>query len=573
MKNRISDSHFTTQLLIAASLVLVFLYGLRWLLGFVLPKTQPQYSVLLPLAANQLAPEPIERALYLISIVVIPLLLLSIVILFSSRGRIRGLWDRSLSEFLRSNLIGLMLILPLPSSLAIRAIVGQAGLTVQGSANHAYLAFGCALFVILILTWIPRKTWKLPHKVRRLLIVSVLAWAVMTLMLDLLSFRIFSFRHISATPVWSDHLDALISSVAQVQAGHTLLVDAPSQYGLFAELLSLILTIMPEGLLGVTVLFGILQVISILCIMSFMRMRIHSPLVLAAGYGALAMVTFGLHSLCGLRFSEPDPVFQYWPVRFVGPALSVPLIAWVVSRFCWQRLLVLGLWCGACLFWNLDSGAAILYAATMMFILLTGLRLFGVELRGWKAKSLILAAIGVPLLSAIVYLLGLACLSVKAGEPLNLSWIISYQRTFYGLGFGMLPMAGWPDAWFVVLAGYGIAIQLSLVRLRLSSNPSRESTYLFLSLLGVGLFSYFQGRSHFFNLVAVSWPLIVVVAVFTDRHLLGVRNGLIPATSLALPFAGLTSLLLPSLGLIACYPSLLEKALDPPIHRLSLIHI
>ena len=567
MRLVLTGAQLTRQLLVAGGLACIILSAIYWIISHAFPAGSPNSALLIPVAARQLSPEPIERSLYLISLIALPMLLM-IIVRLSPIPRIgEGRWGNSGWEVIRSSLISLFLILPLPLSLGIRAIMGEAGFRDATTYSHFLLACTGAICSTIVILWAKRRRLQLPRGIRRLVNIVVVGWGCLTVCLGLLSFRIFSFSHLSGSAVWSDHLDAVISSVSQVRAGHTLLVDAPSQYGLFPELLSPILNVMPAGVMGLTLSFGILQVISMLCVMAFMRRRIRNPLVLAAGYGALTMVTFGLHSLCGLRFSEPDPVFQYWPVRFVAPALSLPLVGWVTKKLSWQRVVVLGCWCGLCLFWNLDSGAAVMYAATMLFALLTGLRLSGIAIGSWSAISLSLATISVPILSAFSYSCGLIWLAIRSGGPMVFKWIIGYQSTFYGLGFGMLPLPAWPDAWVVVITGYTIAILISLQRLRDGRRPGREAIYLYVPLLGLGLFSYFQGRSHFFNLVAVSWPMIVIAAILIDRHLLGISKGLIPTSSCTLSLVGLMTLFLPTLGLILCYPTLLRKGMRPSIHQ------
>jgi len=40
-----------------------------------------------------------------------------------------------------------------------------------------------------------------------------------------------------------------------------------------------------------------------------------------------------------------------------------------------------------------------------------------------------------------------------------------------------------------------------------------------ISVVGIGVFIYYQGRSHNYNLIAISWPAYLLLALFTDRIL------------------------------------------------------
>ena len=67
---------------------------------------------------------------------------------------------------------------------------------------------------------------------------------------------------------------------------------------------------------------------------------------------------------------------------------------------------------------------------------------------------------------------------------------------------------------------------------------------LFLAILGVGLFAYYQGRSHPFNLNAVIWPAIIMLFLVTDRIVRYYNAGLINAWRLILILPALLAIVL-----------------------------
>lgn len=44
----------------------------------------------------------------------------------------------------------------------------------------------------------------------------------------------------------------------------------------------------------------------------------------------------------------------------------------------------------------------------------------------------------------------------------------------------------------------------------------RSAMFFFLSILGIGLFSYYQGRSHDLNLPTVAYPAVIIFAIYLD---------------------------------------------------------
>ncbi len=525
-------------------------------------------AILLPSARAFLAPEPVERLMFLLNLVLVPPLLVLGVGALSVGGTHRRWWPDDRLEAGLSAAAAMLLLLPLPTASAVRAVIGEAGLKLPDAFLHSTIALGLAALVLLSSLQARKQAGRRSLRATHRLRTAALTFSLFCMTLGLVSYRLVRFGRLTGSGVWSDHLDAVVSATSQVLAGRTLLVDVPSQYGLFPELLAPLLRLLPSGLAGLSLAFAALQLVSLVALLLVLRSRVRNALVLFAAALALAMVTFGVHGLCGFRFGEADPYFQYWPVRFVGPALSVPIVLRVLGRLSWPRLLGLGGWIALCLFWNLDSGVAVLYAVAMTLLLLAATGLFsGRRIGGWPWRPLLAASVLVPG-SALLLLAGLGgLLSLKAGAPLDIGWLTGFQATFYGLGFMMLPLPPWPEAWHNLIAAYVIALVIASRQLTCGHAVGRVLPLLYLPLLGMGLFTYYQGRSHFFNLVAVCWPMIMVIAILVDRHLLGMRRGLLPAATSGLPLAGLTALLLPALALLQCFPRLVELAADPLINQ------
>lgn len=532
-----------------------------WVMAQWLPAPADSSALLVPTARALLAPEPVERVVFLSGLLVAPPLLLALISGLKPSTAKAKRWGNDRLELLLSILLATLLLLPLPLSPAIRASIGPAGFSEAESWWHGLKALLLALSTLVFTRLARQYRWSLHPRQRHVLQTAALGVSVMGVGFGLVIFRIFRFGRISESAVWSDHLDAVVASIATVNAGGTLLVDAPSQYGLFAELVTPCLKFFAHGIEGVTLIFALLEILAIATLLNTLKRRLHSPWVLLCTGLALAMLTFGLHTLSGIRFSEPDPIFQIWPIRFIGPAFAVPLSFWILTKPSWIRIALLGIYTGLCLFWNLDSGAAVLYAESMTLLLLSGLACANqTALASWKWPKLLAASLALPIISATALTACLLSLSLKAGEPIQLQWLTSFQRTFYEIGFGMLPLPGWPDAWYSIVGCYCIALVIGLIGLQ-DRRPLRHCLPLiYLPLLGAGLLTYYQGRSHFFNLISVSWPAVIVTGLLVDRHWIGLRRSLLAPVSSGLAIAGLTFLWLPASALLSSLPTLFAEA-------------
>jgi len=107
----------------------------------------------------------------------------------------------------------------------------------------------------------------------------------------------------------------------------------------------------------------------------------------------------------------------------------------------------------------------------------------------------------------------------------------------------MLPLPTRPHPWMLVIAVYIYGLIFSLSSLK--HNPNHRSELIFyLSILGLGLFTYYEGRSHVANLFKVMWPAIIISLFFADETIRSVRLKLINSVNLVLPAIIITTLLL-----------------------------
>ena len=392
-------------------------------------------------------------------------------------------------------------------------------------------------------------------------------------LLSLACFRFATIQRVTLSSTWSDHFDALIYPLSQVVAGKTLLVDLPSQYGLFPEFLAPLFRLTSLSVARLSLVFAIFQLASILCLHFVLSRYIKNRGVMVITTLALAMVTYGIGGADGLS-EELDPYFQYWPVRFLFPALTVFLFDWFIRNTGQIRLWILIGIAAVSLLWNLDTGAAIILALGSVFGAFTLLSckpksdsLRQLLVLGRSGKFWLLSMLAIPLSCLFLFATFFLYLHLKSGEMPNLAAVSEYQSIFYKLGFFMIPLPlEAPGAWMAVLGVYLLSFITGLEEIRCRKNQRFGAIIIYLSLLGLGLFVYYQGRSHLSNLIAVSWPAVLLTGLLVDRQLRAHRLGLIPAGDFWPCMAGVTALVVPAIGLLFSIPLLIIQADFFPIH-------
>jgi hypothetical protein len=348
------------------------------------------------------------------------------------------------------------------------------------------------------------------------------------------------------------HYEAATSALVRIAAGGTCLVDVIPQYGCFGEFLAPVLRVFGSGVFVVTTLFAALLIAALASAMFFARTILDRPVVLAGCLCSL-MIAAALNSI----YDNPDPILQYFPLRFVFPSLSLLLAVWFQRAPSVKRSLLLGAFSGAALSWNLESGVAVTGALAWFVTLGTFTAREWQHRRGLAELAGRLAAF---LAGAVVFvMIFIAYLSAKSSSSIDLGNYIIFQRVFYITGFGMLPLPRFPDYWTIHIGIIFCTLALGALWLgsaKAGSDPKLELA-VYLAILAIGLFFYYSGRSHIFVLRLVAWPSVILFFFLLERATAATRT----RAGLALiGAAGLVSYALPSAFLLYTMPAVAKLA-------------
>jgi hypothetical protein len=152
-----------------------------------------------------------------------------------------------------------------------------------------------------------------------------------------------------------------------------------------------------------------------------------------------------------------------------------------------------------------------------------------------------------------------AWLAAKGDRGLHPEWIFTYQHLFYNMGYPLLPLHFRPNPWMAVLALYLFAM-LAAVATWVRSPQSRGADLIFyLSFLGLGLFVYYEGRAHVFNLFSVVWPALTLSVILADRVVRAVRAGILGRASLSIAAVAQALVLLCCIPVVTRTPDLVKN--------------
>ncbi len=344
---------------------------------------------------------------------------------------------------------------------------------------------------------------------KNVLIAIAIMLTLSTLVFQVMAFRVVSIHMaVSDYGAWGGHIQAVLYAITQVVGGKTLLSDLPAQYGLYPELLRPYFLLFGLSVFKFTLVLGALQLLGSLFLFLFLFNQIKNIFLLfICSIGLFFMTSLTWILLAG----SWDPIYQIMPIRFLFPAISVLIFSFVAKKPSILAVTSFSLISGTALIWNLDTGIPI-YGAFLCY--LASLIIFQTKsMSRTNALKLIVIALIIPML---VFLLFIGYLQLKAHSPLNLIDALKYQNIFYVTGFGMIPIARGFSPWQVICAIYILGLTVPIYGWLRGYREIRWDTVFYLSIMGLGLFSYHEGRSHTWTLIAISWPAFIISFIVSD---------------------------------------------------------
>ncbi len=308
------------------------------------------------------------------------------------------------------------------------------------------------------------------------------------------------------------HFGTVFYAISQVFSGKVLLVDFIHQYGLYPHFLEPLLKITGLTPFKFTIIMGILNGISFFYLYKFLREVTENKIIASLGFLTMIWYNYFLGYFFQIKFFYYDPFFQYHPVRFLFPSLSI-YITWryfkknnsflYFSSFFFYSFAVL---------WNFDTGLVVFFS-WLLLLIYKELVDNNVKIALKKIVKHLLYGF---LIFLTIFFLYNFYIKLRYGVFPDFISSIKYQKIFYFYGFYMLPMKiihPWNLVVLVYLYGLAYGIKSFFIR----KADFKTYAVVFLSILGFGIFSYFQGRSVDPNLLLVSYPALLLLTIFIDE--------------------------------------------------------
>lgn len=464
-------------------------------------------------------PEPVERALFFLSLVVFPL---SLPFFYALWYKFFPGSDKQGHVLLWSSLLGLLLLIYL--SMISKDPYGATN-NFQFYFSQSFLGKHFYLYSFLVYPFI---VMSLLYKSKigryNFLETKIFSTIVYTLsffvLLLIFSFNIFSAQVVDNSGIYTFHFNAVFYSVTQVFAGNGLLCDGfTNTYGLYPYFLLPLFKLINLNVFKFTFVMSLLTSCSFLFIFLIMHKIIKNRVIFFLGFTSLIYLVYLLGKIVTL-----DYYYQYHPLRYFFPFLIAFLAVLYVEKQ--KRLLYYSICLLATMavFWNFDSGVIVYFSWI-------GLLLY-VELAqskaGLKERRYMIKNVAHHILIMVVMIILLSALFIiytmwNYGKFPMVSQFFGSTLLFSTLGYFMLPMP-LLHPWSIVLLTYFAGILMAIRSLIVKSYSPKAAIIFFFSLLGLGSFTYYQGRSHNWNLLTASTPFFILLSIFADTLLENIRE-------------------------------------------------
>ncbi|MCD6013480.1 MAG: conserved rane protein of unknown function [Flavipsychrobacter sp.] len=465
-------------------------------------------------------PEPVESLLTQAGIVTIGLSLLGFYALFSKMTALRAAAHKPLFTVISCASAVAILALIYVDFSAPNPYAQGAGDTPQnnrdmvGFSNFDFYfdgiflgntvllyAFMLVPAIALLFYGIKKNRWEENKQFNN--ITGIAGYAVVAgLMLVILSMNTFDFPYTFENKY---DFNAVYYSMTQVHAGAPMLVDGfTNTYGLYPMFLNVVFKLTGLSVTNFSMVMAILVVTCFLFNFYVLKQYVANKIILLFGFLTVLFFPY----LDSKVVSDFDPYFAIFPIRYIIPCtlafLAVIYLKKKTQLKYWLTTVVMAL----LMLWNPEIGLVSYLSWLAMntyadFYSTEGKMNFKKIGMHWGA------GIGV---AVVVFYAYKGLVYMIYGAAPDLSMLFSTMAVFGKIGFNMIPMAfvhPWNLMVLVLILGFVHAIS----RLSRKDIRPKDAVIFLLSVVGLGFFFYFQGRSHNWSFSSIAGFSIMLLTI------------------------------------------------------------
>ncbi|MDX2082848.1 MAG: hypothetical protein SFV53_02540 [Rickettsiales bacterium] len=310
---------------------------------------------------------------------------------------------------------------------------------------------------------------------------------------------------------YSLNFSPVVYPIVQTYLGKMPLIDLKSLYGLYPIFLQPLLHLFTPTVESLSAILALLLFISLLAIAFCLFSILKNKLIALLAFFAFTYLQYFANTWL---ISSNAIAFQYEPIRFLFPSLLLVFLSFFLKNPSKGKYYFGLVFFALSTMWNIDSGVPTFI--TLVLILGYEKCFINAPWQKFNIKTAIShLACSLFILTACWSIL-LIFLNFSYRQLPNLSWLFYGQKAAFEFGYAMLPILP-NDIWCLAVLIYVIGAVFAAHNFVNKKYDFQNNFILVLTLLGVGLFTYFLGRSHISNIFHCSYLAIILLAIFADK--------------------------------------------------------
>ncbi len=298
-------------------------------------------------------------------------------------------------------------------------------------------------------------------------------------------------------------------SVVQVFRGQPLLVNNfTNTYGLYPHFIVPLLKLIGLSIRNFSAIMASLIVLCFSLVFYSMTATVKEKSLVLFGFATIVFNCF-LFSKIVAAF---DIYYALFPIRWIFPSLllsySVLYLKKPTKLLYFPSFFVFS----AGILWNPDFGV-VTFLSLLLFY-------FYLEMKDSKNPGCIIRLATHALIAAgaliITFASYMVIIKLFYGNVPDVLEMFSTSKIFALVGLNMLPMPRTFHPWMLVAIIYCAGLTYAINAVVRKKITGRSAFVMVVTVLGIGLFSYYQGRSHNWNLPSCCLPAFILLTVFAD---------------------------------------------------------
>ncbi|MBT3408640.1 hypothetical protein HN415_08230 [Candidatus Woesearchaeota archaeon] len=323
------------------------------------------------------------------------------------------------------------------------------------------------------------------------------------------------------------HFNPVYYPFTQIIQDKYLIIDTFSAYGLYPEFLRPIFNVIGLNVLKFTIVFSSLTIISFLLAFFFLKNIIKNKIILLCGYLSFLysfylQIKLYLFSRYSINYNvfDIDTYFQYVPIRIFFILLVLFLAGFYFKNH--NKISYYGchLLSALAILWNFETGL-IVFLAWLLTLIYQELYNHNFKSKIKKiAQHMLISIIS---FSGIIFLYSFY-IYLNTKQFLDPIDFFSTIVLFLNLGLGAILLKFF-HPWLILPIIYIIGLLIPIKKIVTQKKANfKTKTVLLVTLIGIGIFSYYQGRSHNYTLYGITYPAIFLLTIWADSLLKYVKR-------------------------------------------------